>query len=79
MKFCFHNFSAQKSSKLENSCPYPTLLLGYYVGSPFRLDRDWEAELGMGWIEGQNRDSLECNCIDWILLGYKYMALVNIG
>ena len=33
----------------------------------------------MGWKEGQNRDSLECNCIDWILLGYKYMALVNIG
>jgi hypothetical protein len=24
VKFCFHNFSAKKSSKLENSCPYPT-------------------------------------------------------
>ena len=23
-KFWFHNFSAEKSSELENSCPYPT-------------------------------------------------------
>ena len=31
-KFSFCNYWAHASSKLENLCPYPTLLLGYYVG-----------------------------------------------